>query len=477
MDFQKKVIDFIQKNNMIDQGNEVILGLSGGADSVALFFVLTEYNRCLLQKYGEGFDLRCVYVHHMIREDADKDVELVTKLCEEANTPLTVEKRDVLAEAKRTSQTVEEAGRRIRYEIFEKYAIVAASRGKGSRIAVAHHMDDQAETVLFNLARGTGITGLTGMRPVTGDVIRPLLSVTKAEILDYVTGLGREYITDVTNSDNTYSRNRLRNEVIPSLKQVNERTVEHIAAASDKLSAVEAFLIKSVAREYEYCVEEREYKGIKEYHLLTERFARVDDALKDLLVRDILIKCAGRAKDITQTHISSVESLAGCDSGKQVSLPYDMTAYRTTEAVVLRREGCEDTGAGEDDIEKNWSLDVKVMDIAEVKDISGTDKGSIVVAKKECTKFFDYDKINGCVYIKKADPSDELVIDELGHRKKLGRIFIDAKIPAYKREDHCAVCDERNVLWVPGVRDAYLYRVDGNTKRVAVITVTQKDLT
>ena len=112
MDFQKKIIDFIQKNKMIDQGNEVILGLSGGADSVALFFVLTEYNRLLIEKCGEGFGLHCVYVHHMIREDADRDVELVMELCRKAGVPLSVEKRDVMAEARAASQTVEEAGRR-----------------------------------------------------------------------------------------------------------------------------------------------------------------------------------------------------------------------------------------------------------------------------------------------------------------------------------------------------------------------------
>ncbi|MBR4183686.1 MAG: tRNA lysidine(34) synthetase TilS [Lachnospiraceae bacterium] len=489
MDFQKKIIDFIQKNKMIDQGNEVILGLSGGADSVALFFVLTEYNRLLIEKCGEGFGLHCVYVHHMIREDADRDVELVMELCRKAGVPLSVEKRDVMAEARAASQTVEEAGRRIRYGIFDKYARDAALRGKVSRIAVAHHMDDQAETVLFNLARGTGITGLTGMRPVTGNIIRPLLSVTKAEILEYIKKRGQEYVTDVTNTDNAYSRNRLRNVTIPSLSQINERTVEHIAAAADRLSAIEAFLTRSVAHEYESCVEECDYRGIREYHLMTERFAKTDEALKDMLVRSILIKCAGRAKDISETHISSVMGLVSCDTGKQVVLPYGMTAYKTGCAVVVRRDrqsdnwqadgrqvndGKPDTGHDLDTGGK-WSFDIEVWDITEAPGISVAEDGSITVEKKQCTKFFDYDKINGCVHMRKVEASDEMVIDSQGHRKRVNRIFIDMKIPAYRREDCFVICDDEDILWIPGVRDAYICRVDENTKRVAVISVDMRD--
>ncbi len=474
MTFQKKVFDLIEKHNMIDLGCEVILGLSGGADSVALFFVLLEYRQFLEEKYHKSFRLRCVYVHHMIRDDADRDVELVTRLCGEQNIPLFVEKRDVTAEAKELSQTVEEAGRRIRYAIFEKYAKEAESDIRPAKIAVAHHMDDQAETVLFNMVRGTGITGLSGMQPVTGNIIRPLLGVTKAEILGYVKSLGKEYITDSTNSDVKYSRNRLRNETIPSLAKINDRAVEHIAAAAEKLAVAERFMEQCAAHEYDNCVKIGEYMGVRELHLVVERYNKLDEALKDLLIMQLLCDCAGRSKDIGEVHVKSVESLAEGQTGRFVMLPYAMTAHRTGDTIVVRKNAPENENENGNFNNLSFTMDVK--DIDDVAEISRDDTGKIKVVKKECTKFFDYDKITGCVHMKSVDTSDEMIIDRYGHKKKVGRIFIDEKIPAYRRKDYCAICDERDILWIPGLRDAFNCRVDESTRRVAVITVTGQEV-
>ena len=465
MDFQKRVTDFITKNNMIDLGDEVVLGLSGGADSVALFFVLLEYKKTLAEKYNESFSLRCVYVHHMIREDADRDVELVERLCAGHDIPLAVEKRDVSAEAKKTSQTLEEAGRKIRYGIFEEYASRAESRGKRSRIAVAHHMDDQAETVLFNLTRGTGISGICGMQPVTGNIIRPLLCVTKSDILDHVKKLGQEYIVDSTNSDKAYSRNRLRNETIPSLRLINEKAVEHIASAAEKFSAIESFVMRSVSAEYEKCVKECEYKGTREFHLSVERYDGTEPELKDMLVRQMLVACAQRSKDIEQVHVNSVRRLIDSSSGRLAELPYGMTAHRTGDEIVLRRGSEKMPDLGQD-------FTLEVLDINDVDEISRGDDGRIIVEKKECTIFCDYDKITGQVYMRNILPEDEMVIDSSGHRKKVSRMFIDMKVPAYKRGDYCAICDAEKILWIPGLRDTYACRVDKDTRRVAVIKVS-----
>ena len=468
MDFQKRVTEYTEKNNMIDLNDEVVLGLSGGADSVALFFVLLEYRKIFAEKHNRELPMRCVYVHHMIREDADRDVELVTKLCEKAGIPLSVEKCDVAALAKAGSQTVEEAGRKVRYEIFQRYAALSGEKGHRGRIAVAHHMDDQAETVLFNLARGTGISGLRGMRPVSGDIIRPLLCVTKAQILEYVEGLGAEYIVDYTNSDMTYSRNRLRNETIPSLRLINEKAVQHIAAAAESLSLAEDYLMRGVEKLYADVVEVGEYRGVREYHVFAEGFDNADPALKDPLIGKLLADCAGSAKDIAKTHITGIRDLLEGDTGRSVNLPYGMTAYRVSDGVVLR---IADAGI----IQQEPAFFLEVYDMEDAPGISKDASGNVKVSKKECTKFFDYDKINGCVHMRKVEASDEMVIDSQGHRKRVNRIFIDMKIPAYRREDCFAICDDEDILWIPGVRDAYICRVDENTKRVAVISVDMRD--
>ncbi len=468
MDFQKRVIEYIEQNNMIDFNDEVILGLSGGADSVALFFVLLEYRKIFAGKHNRKLPMRCVYVHHMIREDADRDVELVTKLCEEAGIPLSVEKCDVTALAKAESQTVEEAGRKVRYEIFQRFASLCGEGGNRGRIAVAHHMDDQAETVLFNMVRGTGISGLRGMHPVSKDIIRPLLCVTKKQILEYVEGIGAEYVTDSTNSDVTYSRNRLRNEIIPALRLINDKAVQHIASAAEKLSLAEDYLMRGVERRFTDIAEVRNYRGAPEYYLPAGDFEDTDPAIKDLLIWKMLAECAGSAKDISEIHIKNVSDLMGGETGRSVNLPYGMNAYRVSDGLVLR-------GSGAGNTVQEPIFSVKVADIGDVPEISGDEEGNIKVSKKECTKFFDYDKINGCVHMRKVEASDEMVIDSQGHRKRVNRIFIDMKIPAYRREDCFAICDEENILWIPGVRDAYVCRVDENTKRVAVISVDMRD--
>ena len=222
-----KIYRYIEQNNMLTDCERVVVGLSGGADSVCLLMVLKGY----IERRRLQTELCAVHVNHGIRQEAGDDEEFARALCERMGVEFMAYHIDAAGLAKQLGMSVEEAGRKERYRIFNE-----ACKGRNARIAVAHHMNDQAETVLMNLSRGTSLKGIGGIRPVRDNIIRPLLSVTRAEVEEVLKGLNQPYVTDATNLCNDYTRNSLRNVVIPYMtEKVNAHTVENIADAAEEL--------------------------------------------------------------------------------------------------------------------------------------------------------------------------------------------------------------------------------------------------
>ena len=198
-----KVKEYLTKYEMINPGDTVIAGVSGGADSTCMLLSLLEYKKIV------DFDLKVVHINHLIRKEAKEDADFVGKICEKEGISFTCFEDDVEKIAKELGMSVEEAGRKVRYEHFRE---IAKDTGK---IAVAHNKNDVAETVLFNIFRGTGLEGLSSLEPVNGQIIRPLLGVTRKEIEEYLKTLNQEFCTDCTNNENEYARNKIRNVILP----------------------------------------------------------------------------------------------------------------------------------------------------------------------------------------------------------------------------------------------------------------------
>ncbi|MGI6106890.1 MAG: tRNA lysidine(34) synthetase TilS [Lachnospiraceae bacterium] len=231
--FVAKVERFSQAENLFAPGDSLIAGVSGGADSTALLLFFC----ALRQKYR--LRITAVHVHHGIRgAEADADESAVKELCAENSVKLFCFSRDIPREAKEKGLSEEEAGRRARYEIFEE----VRARENAALIATAHHMDDQAESVLMNLIRGTGIRGMAGMLPKNGRVIHPFLCVRRAEIEEWLTGQGISWRTDATNGDDSYTRNAVRHRILPELEKIRPRAVEHIASAAQDFRQADALL-------------------------------------------------------------------------------------------------------------------------------------------------------------------------------------------------------------------------------------------
>lgn len=222
-----KIYRYIEQNNMLTDCERVVVGLSGGADSVCLLMVLKGY----IERKHLQTELCAVHVNHGIRQEAGDDEEFARALCERMGVEFMAYHIDAAGLAKQLGISVEEAGRKERYRIFNE-----ACKECNARIAVAHHMNDQAETVLMNLSRGTSLKGIGGIRPVRDNIIRPLLSVTRAEVEEVLKGFNQPYVIDATNLCNDYTRNSLRNVVIPYMTDnINSHTVENIASAASEL--------------------------------------------------------------------------------------------------------------------------------------------------------------------------------------------------------------------------------------------------
>ena len=245
-----RVKRYVLENKMTGPGESVIAGISGGADSLCLFMILLRMSSEL------GFYLHAVHVHHGLRESAEEDLKFVEELCRSCHVPCTCIRADTAARSRDWKTGVEEAGRRIRYEAFEQVrGSLEKDRGTPCRIAVAHHMEDQAETVLFHLCRGTDLRGAGGMLPVNGNLIRPLLMENRASIEAYLTGKGMSWRVDETNEDTTYTRNFLRREIIPRLSDgVNTAAVRHLARFADSCAGAERYLEKAAEKALHRCL-------------------------------------------------------------------------------------------------------------------------------------------------------------------------------------------------------------------------------
>ncbi len=479
---QKKIQIFLEKYHMIEQGDHIIAGISGGADSVCLLLVLKKLQETI------DFNLTAVHVEHGIRgEESLRDAAFAEKFCQEQQIPFLMFSVDAPKKAEEGRQTLEEAARELRYNCFYQ----ACQRCGGNKIAVAHHGDDCAETILFHLSRGTGIRGLCGIVPVrdgpadffapeAGEpsypVIRPLLGVTRTEIEQFLEKRGQTYCMDSTNGDMSLTRNRIRNKVLPELEAVNSQTVQHMVRTAGYLEEVCDFLDTAAweaGKEYVICAYEREQ--IQEIRILAEGFAALHPVLQKNLIHRLLGEIAGSRKDITASHIDSVCSLFEHGVGKVQSLPYGIWAKREYDAVAfMRRENMSGRLDKNENEEKELQIPGETVwdDSLHIRtEIFPYDGNFKKIPQKTYTKWFDYDKIKNTVQVRTRRPGDYFQVDGSGGHKKLKNFLIDAKVPQEKRSRIVLLAEGSHILWAVGYRISEAYKVTQKTKRILSICV------
>ena len=317
----------IEKDGLIAPGDCVYAGVSGGADSVFLLLLLCRYQEQV------PFRLGVIHVEHGLRgEESLADAAFVENLCRSLKVPFVMRRADVMSAARENHYSLEEAARWMRYRIFEE--LVRENAGVRTRIALAHNMEDQAETVLFHLARGSGLAGLAGMQSIRGCFIRPLLGISRTRIEAYLRGEGYSWRTDSTNEDVAYSRNLIRHRILPLMtEQINAQTVRHICEAAERVEEAQLFIRKLAES---FCTEHVAWQDGKA-QLDVYAFRKEDRLIRETVLRLLLSKVKDGAglKDVGAVHIDDLIGLSEKGSGKRLDLPGGLKAVRKERKLLL----------------------------------------------------------------------------------------------------------------------------------------------
>ena len=296
-----RVRKYIRDNRMLKAEDMVVAGVSGGADSIAMLHILKSLQKEI------GFSMEVVHVHHGIRgQEADRDEQFVEKICRDWGIPFRSRHYPVPELSGKWKLGEEETGRIVRKQAFQEEKKRLGFSGEQSkkngqfRVALAHNRNDLAETMLHHLARGTGIRGLSGIQAVNGEIIRPVLCLERKEIVNYLKERGISYITDSSNLSDDYTRNRIRNHILPAMEQkINAKAVEHMAETARVLAEADSYLQKKGRELLAGCRKENGY-------LLDEKFFAQDLILQEYAVMEAFEILAGKRKDFTSLHVDQV---------------------------------------------------------------------------------------------------------------------------------------------------------------------------
>ena len=486
--FEQKIRNMMKRCRMVSPGQRILAAVSGGADSVCLLAVLHALAPEL------SFSLEAVHVEHGIRgEESLQDCAYVERLCGKLGVRLTVRHIHVPELARQSGRTEEEEARIQRYRIFEE----TAEQCGAQRVAVAHHLGDQAETVLWNLIRGSGLRGLRGILPVrplrdgqaaSPLVVRPLLETSREEIEQYLEACGLSYRTDRTNLDKTVTRNKIRHDILPDLIKLNAQAPRHISQAAEEAAEAEAYLERVTARAAEGCIH---CQADGQPVLLLARWQKEEPFIRRRLLRECIRRASGNGslKDIGAVHVEALMGLACGGGEKSVRLPGELTAVRSygqirflsgAEALsgaVLPAAGAlyaQDARPGERWVEVPFPgrQMVHYGGYCFSLECGCAGESGICIPKKRFTKWIAYatiaQKESQKLCFRTRRPGDVLVVRQDGSRKKLSDYLIDEKIPSSLRDRVVLLAIGSEVLWVAGMRISEKARVTPGSAYVKV---------
>ena len=476
-DIYSTVCDHISDHRLIGPGESILAAVSGGADSMCMLVLLLRYARDNSHKLG------VVHVDHGFRPEAADEAAYVRGFCADRNIPFflkTIEQG--------TCEKTEEAARIRRYELISE----TADKEGYDLVALAHNANDRAETMLFNLFRGTGIKGLTSIRPVRDRYIRPILCLRRDEIESCLKEEGIWFFTDSTNLEDDYSRNRIRHHVIPEACTVNSRAVEHmnsLARDAEEICDLTASIAHKAYNDSVRWEDADRDKGVMTAEMDVNAFILLHPVIQREVIRLIIFRMTPHLKDIEREHIDTVRGLFFRDSNASADLPYGIRASREYDHVRINKkdkkagDGQYDPGSVDLSGGINVDLDTLKPDDPLAVDVSPeerivfslietgkNDDKSGYMRSNEYTKCFDYDKINKFLTIRHRCPGDRITVDEKGHRKDISGYMIDSKIPERLRDRILMIADGSDIIWIIGYRDSYAYRIGDETTRILKIT-------
>lgn len=446
---EQKALCALRQYSLFSQGDRIAVGVSGGADSVALLRFLA----ALRPQFG--WDLVVCHIHHGLRgAEADRDEHFVRALAEQLGLPCAVSRIDAAALALRDHISVEEAGRMARYAFF------AQTAGEGGRIATAHTLDDSIETVLMNLVRGTGLRGLCGIPRIRGNIVRPLLDCIRAEVEDYLGALGQPYCTDSTNLTDDYTRNRIRHDILPRLCALNPNFPGAMARMLPRLAAqqvlTDCLAAQSAQQLHAAC------GGLSRQGLSALPEPVCDRLLLRLLEQNRLPVSAAAVERMTET----------LRTGGKLDLAarsWFFVAQGDLAAVIYAPPG----GIPPVPVPLPQEETPVILPFSPQKSLKLTLCNKIVANTSE--KFnisllkyaIDCDRIIGYSFMRTRRPGDTFIVGK--KQLSLGEAWAAAGIPALLRPALMVLADEQGVLWAEGIGSSSRAAVTENTKQYVII--------
>lgn len=454
MGFLEKIRSTVEKYSMLGRGEKVLVGLSGGPDSVCLLMALM----ALSSEYD--LTLNALYVDHGLRPgETPNEIEFCRAFCAEHDVPFSMRAVDVKDLMEREKLGVQDAARRLRYEAYEEEA---DKSGGGTAVALGHTADDQLETFMMRFLRGSGTTGLGSIPPVRDRFIRPLIETTREEITGYLKGVDAGFITDPTNLEDKYLRNKVRHTLIPILKELNPNIIETALSTSEVMRDEDRYLEAVVNKTLMKLISRKSASSI-------ELFLSPLESMDKVILRRVLRRAVSETKGlggIGSRHIEDITGLVkGSEPGSMITLPGDIRAIKKYSTLLLTAEPPARITRRELTPPADARLDEAGLLIKSSIEEAG---GNLGDGKRRAV--FDADKVKVPLVIRAREDGDIIHPHGLGHRKKVHDLFIDEKVPRHERDTVPIVTTkDGDVLWVAGYRADERFAVGEGTKRFLVL--------
>lgn len=435
-----KVKKTISDNNMISENDKVLVALSGGCDSVCLCLALKELK----------INFATAHLNHSIRDEADSDEAFCREFSKKIGVDFHSEKVNIPEQAKQSGISDEVAGRNARYDFFGRLC----KEKSFTKIAVAHNLNDNAETVLLNLLRGSGLKGLCGIPKTRDNIIRPLIDVSREEIEEFVKNKNQDFVTDKTNFTDDYTRNKIRNNVINKLVEINPSALENISRTTDILSEHDAHF-DALAEKYVYYEKDSAFVKIDD-------FEKLDNSVKARVLSKAYTHASGIGKDFEKKHIEYIINNYNKVKGEIIHLCFDVVCRNEYGKIIFEKKQeqqsyCYTLPIGGEVYIKEAGIKfvAKIISVSEIK-------------KQKNTEFFDVSVAEKEIKLRSRIDGDKII--PFGHKNpvKVKDILIKNKIPIRER-NVIPVVEADEIIWLYGVKRTELFKISENNKEVLMI--------
>lgn len=464
----KKVLSYIKDNELIKPGDKVLIALSGGPDSVCLLNILFKLKDEL------NIELGAAHLNHMLRgKDALDDEQYVIDICKQMNIECFTKQVNINEYSKKEKLSSEMAGRIVRYGFFDE---IIKEHGY-TKIATAHNANDQAETILFRLMRGTGLEGLGGIKTKRDNIIRPILCLSRQEVEEYIENNKLKPRIDKTNFEKIYNRNKIRLDILPYIKEnFNEDIVQTLNRMSSLLQKDNEFIEELSFNMYKkYCIEKHEYFIIKK-----EVFSE-NEVIITRIIRNAITRFSKTHYDFEMKHIYEIYNLAKSGTGKVVDLPNKIYAENIYGDIYIKNRIDKEFINGDTNEIKisKKDLDRKTVEFGEYSFefyiVDNNKHIKLDLKHSDFEKYFNLDKIQKDIIIRTRRDGDKIIPLGMTGSKKIKDIFINMKIPKEQREIIPLVCFDNKISWIVGLRVSDEYKITSDTKKILRVIAKRKE--